>query len=66
MEWKHISLPPESIDEARTGSVEIFVATFCKPCGKLFDKETYCPCCLHVYSDDSVDLEMACCDVCDR
>ncbi|KAI9340052.1 chromatin remodelling complex Rsc7/Swp82 subunit-domain-containing protein [Zopfochytrium polystomum] len=64
--WFQATFPPEQEDFAVTGDVEIYAATYCAPCGKLYENKSYCPLCFHVYHEDAEDLEMACCDECDR
>ncbi|KND00733.1 uncharacterized protein SPPG_03849 [Spizellomyces punctatus DAOM BR117] len=63
MNWKHAIVPPAR-HESRT-SYGTYICTYCEDCYVSFERDKFCPLCMHVYSEDD-DTEMACCDSCDR
>ncbi|TPX58836.1 hypothetical protein SpCBS45565_g07905 [Spizellomyces sp. 'palustris'] len=63
MNWKHAIVPPAR-HESRT-SYGTYICTYCEDCYESFERDKFCPLCMHVYSEDD-DTEMACCDSCDR
>ncbi|KAI8853791.1 hypothetical protein BC829DRAFT_486560 [Chytridium lagenaria] len=62
-EWRHVSTPPGPDEFRLTGSMEIYLCTYCLTCHEMFQDNRFCPICFHVYEEDSEDLAMACCDI---
>ncbi|KAJ3082989.1 PHD finger protein 10, partial [Quaeritorhiza haematococci] len=61
IEWNHAVAP--SPDK---NSLATYVCTYCSTCYSQFQTDRFCPLCMRVYTEDSDDLAMVCCDSCDR
>ncbi|EGF83924.1 hypothetical protein BATDEDRAFT_84646 [Batrachochytrium dendrobatidis JAM81] len=71
--WRHVVIPPSlSLQEIQikpppaTSALGTYLCTYCTDCYDHFEADRFCPLCIHVYSEDSDDLAMVCCDECDR
>ncbi|KAH6589047.1 hypothetical protein BASA61_005751 [Batrachochytrium salamandrivorans] len=49
-----------------TSALGTYLCTYCPSCYDHFQADRFCPLCMHVYSEDSDDLAMVCCDDCER
>ncbi|KAI9094360.1 chromatin remodelling complex Rsc7/Swp82 subunit-domain-containing protein [Phlyctochytrium arcticum] len=61
--WKH-AIVPAAKHESKV-SYGTYVCTYCEDCYHEFERDKFCPLCMHVYTEDE-DSPMACCDSCDR
>jgi len=45
---------------------QIYIATFCNSCFEQFQNKRFCPLCFRCYKEHDSELNMICCDNCDR
>ncbi|KXS12195.1 hypothetical protein M427DRAFT_59713 [Gonapodya prolifera JEL478] len=61
--WFHHATVP---NVAKPGQPDVYFATYCPTCYAHWEAERFCPVCGKVYAADNNDLQMVCCDLCDR